>query len=189
MDQATTSTAEALGPKSETPRSEVLRRRMTNPFSMRLFMLKSLPLGFMAGLRVDRLEGDACAVSVPYGWRTTNPFRSTYFAAQSMAAELSTGALAMHAVACAPSSVAMLIVDLQATFGKKATDRATFVCEQGAALREAVARTVADGEPATARVETVGRMASGDEVARFSFTWSFKQRAGARVAGATRGAT
>ncbi len=187
MDQATTSTAEAPRPEreaiaNESVRSEKLRQRMTNPFLMRLFMLKSLPLGCIAGLRVDRLEGNECAVSVPYSWRTTNPFRSTYFAAQAMAAELSTGALAMHAVSCAPGSVAMLIVDLQATFGKKATDRATFVCEQGGALREAVSRTVNDGEPATATVETVGRMANGVEVARFSFTWSFKRRASAKAA-------
>jgi hypothetical protein len=176
MEQATTSTAE-----SPTQASETLRRRITNPFLMRLYMLKSLPLGFMAGLRVDRFDGDVCAVSVPYGWRTTNPFRSTYFAAQSMAAELSTGAMAMyavaqHAVPNGPGEIAMLIVDLQATFGKKATDRATFVCEQGAVLRQAVARTVASGEAATATVETVGRMANGVEVARFSFTWSFKRR-------------
>ncbi|MCB1035013.1 MAG: hypothetical protein KDD47_14390 [Acidobacteria bacterium] len=48
--------------------------------------------------------------------------------------------------------------------------------EGGAALRAAVEETLATGEPATATVETVGRMADGTEVSRFRFTWSFKKR-------------
>lgn len=159
--------------------SEKLRRRMTTPFMMQLFMLRKLPLGLFAGLRLDRLEGDLCVTSVPYRWRTTNPFRSTYFAALAMAAELSTGALALLAARSAPASVSMLIVDLEASFGKKATSRATFTCRQGDKLRAAVAETVATGAPATATVETIGLLEDGSEAARFAYTWSFKRRSSA----------
>ncbi len=158
------------------PAVQTLRRRMLSPFLMRLFMLAKLPLALMAGLRVRSLEADSCAVSVPYGWRTTNPFRSTYFAALAMAAELSTGAIAMMAARSAPVSVALLIVDLKASFGKKATGLTTFRCTEGAKLFAAVEETVATGEPVTARVETVGYGPEGQEVARFFFTWSFKKR-------------
>lgn len=157
-------------------RLDKLCRRMQNPWLMRAFMLTKLPLGLMAGLRVPHLDAQRCQASVPYKWRTTNPFRSTYFAAQSMAAELSTGALAMLATDVAPDPVAMLIVDLEATFGKKATALTTFTCEAGDQIFAAVERTLADGEPATAKVETVGRMPNGVEVSRFHFTWSFKKR-------------
>lgn len=153
------------------------RRRMLSPFFMRLFMLAKLPLGWMAGLRLITLTRERCQTTVPYGWRTTNPFRSTYFAAQSMAAELSTGALAMLAVESAPRPVAYLIVGLEATFGKKATALTTFTCEGGEQIFAAVQETLRTGEPATAKVETVGRMADGTEVSRFTFTWSFKKRA------------
>jgi hypothetical protein len=158
------------------PRIEKFRRRMLNPFLMRLFMLGKLPLGFAAGLRLRHLEAERCQASVPYGWRTTNPFRSTYFAALGMAAELSTGGLAMLAVETAPVSVAMLIVGLEAKFGKKATGRATFTCEDGAKFFAAVQRTVETGEPVEVHAETVGRLDDGSEVARFVFTWSFKRR-------------
>ncbi len=158
------------------PKAETVRRRMLSPFWMRLFLLLKLPLGFMAGLRVRHLDRHRCQATVPYGWRTQNPFRSTYFAAQAMAAELSTGALAMYAVESAPASVALLITGLEGGFGKKATALATFTCDGGDALFEAVAETVRTGEPATATVETVGTMANGTEVARFRFTWSFKRR-------------
>lgn len=154
------------------------RRRMLNPLFLRLFMLTKLPLGWMAGLRLKSLTRERCQTTVPYGWRTTNPFRSIYFAAQSMAAELSTGALAMLAVESAPIPVAFLIVELEAAFGKKATALTTFTCEGGELIFAAVQETLRTGEPATAKVETVGRMADGTEVSRFTFTWSFKKRAG-----------
>ncbi len=153
-----------------------VRRRMLNPFLMRGFMLVKMPLGLFAGLRLRALDAEHCQTSVPYGWRSTNPFRSIYFAAQSMAAELSTGALAMLAIEQAPTSVAMLITGLEASFGKKATARTVFTCEDGPKIFAAVRETLATGEPATAQVETVGRMPDGTEVSRFVFTWSFKRR-------------
>lgn len=168
----------AAAPPASAARVDALRRRMLSPWLMRGYMLTRLPLGLFAGLRVRALDPHRCAVSVPYGWRSTNPFRSTYFAAQSMAAEMSTGALALMAVELAPAPVALLITGLTASFEKKATALATFTCEQGDALFAAVAETVRTGEPAAATVETVGRMADGTVVARFTFTWSFKKRAG-----------
>ncbi len=156
---------------------ERYRRRMLNPILMAAFMLAKLPLGLFAGLRVRSVDADRCETTLPYGWRTTNPFRSIYFAAQSMAAELSIGALAKLAVELAPGSVAMLITGLEADFTKKATSLTTFTCEEGAKVFAAVREAVETGEPATTRVETVGRMADGTEVSRFVFTWSFKKRA------------
>ena len=82
----------------------------------------------------------------------------------------------MLAVELAPAPVSMLITDLEAQFGKRATTWTTFTCEQGPELFRAVAHTVATGEPITQRVETVGRMTDGTEVSRFHFTWSFKRR-------------
>ena len=156
---------------------ERFRRRLLNPVLTRAFMLAKLPLGLFAGLRIRSVDVDRCEVALPYGWRTTNPFRSIYFAAQSMAAELSTGAIAMLAVELAPAPVAMLITGLESSFSKKANARTTFTCEEGAKIFAAVRHTVETGEPATARVETVGRMDDGVEVSRFVFTWSFKKRA------------
>ena len=151
-------------------------RRFTSPFQLRLFFLGKLPLALAAGVRLQALDERTCITSVPYGWRTTNPFRSTYFAALSMAAELSTGALGMLATRLAPEPVAMLIVGMTASFEKKATARATFTCEDGQHAFAAVAATLATGEPATAELATVGRLPDGTVVARFTFRWSYKRR-------------
>jgi acyl-coenzyme A thioesterase PaaI-like protein len=179
-----TTSVESDGPVAADPaqgeasakKAEAFRRRMLSPFSMRLFMLAKLPLAAMAGLRLVALDRQQCQVTVPYGWRTTNPFRSTYFAALSMAAELSTGAPAMLAVESAPVSVALLIVDLRAQFVKKAIGLTTFTCSGGEALHAAVAETLATGEAVSVPIETVGLGPDGEEVARFTFTWSFKKR-------------
>lgn len=168
--------AETLTASARHPAAEKLRSRMTHPLLLKGFMLAKLPLALFAGLRVRELSDDRCVVTVPYGWRSTNPFRSTYFAALSMAAEMSTGAPAMMAVELASQPVAMLIVGMEASFEKKATATTAFVCEDGPKVFAAVAETVRTGEPVTVRMETVGRMPDNTTVARFVFTWSFKRR-------------
>ena len=158
-------------------KADTFRRHMLSPLTMRAYLFARLPLAWFAGLRVDRLDDHGCEVSVPRGWRTQNPFGSTYFAALTMAAELSTGAPAMLVVQQAGVPVSMLVTGMRATFGKKATSRARFTFEDTATIREAVQRAVETGDGVAVEAETVGRMPDGTEVARFTFTWSFKKKA------------
>ncbi len=141
-----------------------------------LFSLWKLPSAWFAGVHVRSLTPARCVTAVPYGWRSQNPFSSIYFAAQAMAAELSTGALVMLAIEDAGVPFSMLIVDLHATFGKKAVALAEFTCEGGDAVFSAVAEARRTGEPQVITLETVGRMSDGTEVSRFRFTWSMKAR-------------
>ena len=157
--------------------ADALRRRMLSPWAMRAFMFAKLPLAWFAGLRVEQLDDTRCEVSVPRGWRTQNPFRSTYFAALTMAAELSTGAPAMIAVQAADVPISMLVTDLRGSFGKKATGRVLFRFEDVQTMNSVVQQAVEIGEGVAVEAETVGRMADGTEVARFTFTWSFKRKA------------
>lgn len=158
------------------PRAEVLRRRVQNPFLFWCWSLWVLPAAWFCGLRLRAIDEAHCVTTVPYGWRTQNPFRSTYFAALAMAAEMSTGALVLLAVENLGRPVSTLIVDLHATFGKKATGLTTFRCDEGAAAFAALAEAAATGEPRVVTMETVGRLDDGTEVARFRFTWSVKLR-------------
>ena len=168
--------AEPVALPASTPQAARLAARLKNPFLFRGFMLAKLPLALFAGLRVREMDAERCAVTVPYGWRTTNPFRSTYFAALSMAAEMSTGALAMMATELAGRPVALLIVNLEASFEKKAQALTTFTCEDGAKAFAAVARRSARASrpPRAWRRSAARRTAL--VVARFAFTWSFKRR-------------
>lgn len=143
---------------------------------MAMWMFIKLPAALFCGVRLRLLDEGRCHTSVPYGWRSQNPFKSTYFAAQAMAAELSTGALVLFAVADAEVPISTLIVDMKATFGKKAVDTVTFRCEGGDAIFAAVREAKATGEARVVSAETVGTMADGVEVARFTFTWSVKAK-------------
>lgn len=149
---------------------------MQSPIGFRMWLGMKLPLAAFAGLRVDDLSGTRCAVSLPYGWRSQNPFQSIYFAAQCMAAELSTGALAMLAIRSSEESVSMLVSNMSAKFTKKATQRTTFVCENGMDIFQAVQETVETGKGITIDVRTIGTMPDGQQVSEFTFQWSFKKR-------------
>lgn len=159
-------------------RAEVERatRQLLNPLAFRAYLAAKLPLALFAGLRMRELDARRCAVAVPYGWRTTNPFRSTYFAAQSMAAELSTGALVLLAVQTAPAPVSMLVTGMSAIFEKKASETLVFTCEDGAACFDAVRRTLETGEGVTLEMHTVGRLPDGTVAARFTFIWGIKKK-------------
>lgn len=150
--------------------------RLKNPFTFRLYLLAKLPLGFFSGMRVREMSKQHCVATVPYGWMTRNPFKSTYFAALSMAAELSTGTLALFAVEKTKPSVAVIIIGMEAEFPKRAVNVTTFTCEEGDKLFAAVKETQATGEQVLVTVDTIGRAEDGTEVARFKFTWSFKRR-------------
>ncbi len=80
------------------------------------FMLIKLPSAFFSGVRVCSITEQEAVVSVPYKWFSQNPFRSTYFACQAMAAEISTGLRALWHIYKRNPVVSMLVTGLQATF-------------------------------------------------------------------------
>ena len=157
-------------------RSERLRRQLLSPWSFWFFQWKTLPLAAAAGLRIRTLDEARCTVHLPGGWRTQNPFRSTYFGAQAMAAEMSTGAPAMVLVGGASASVAMLVREVRGVFVKKVVGPSVFAFDDVASLRGAIDRAVATGEAEVFAARSIGTTADGAVAAEFEVTWSFKRR-------------
>ena len=151
-------------------------RILRNPLKFRLFLLMKLPAAFFSGVRIREIDEHHCVVSVPFKWLTQNPFRSTYFASLSMAAEMSTGALAMAHLHKRKPAVSMLVVRVDSQYVKKATGRTRFTCNDGAALRSAIERSVSNGEPQSFTARSTGVNKEGETVAEFFITWSFKVR-------------
>lgn len=160
------------------PQAEHFFRMVLHPLKFRLFLFSRLPAAFIAGVRVREANADRCRSTVPFKWLSQNPFRSTYFACLSMAAEMSTGVLAMAQVYRRQPAVSMLVVQVESTYQKKATGRTSFTCDDGALFRLAVEEAIATGEPRTVRARSVGTNAAGEPVAEFYITWSFKARGG-----------
>jgi acyl-coenzyme A thioesterase PaaI-like protein len=160
---------------TDTPAMQAFRRQVLNPHKLRLFMLRKLPLAWLAGLRLVALTPEAATVTIRYKYLTQNPFRSIYFAALAMAAELASGMQAMlHTQGGGP--VSMLVVGLQAEFTKKAVGLIAFTCPDGTAIATAVAESRATGEGRTVVCTSTGRDEAGDVVAVFRVTWSVKAK-------------
>ncbi len=153
-----------------------LLKRVTNSTLFSFFLFAKLPMGWIAGIRVKSLSKESCVTSVPFKSLNKNPFKSIYFAVQSMAAELSTASPCLLAIEGLNPSVAFIIVDMKANFYKKAVDRVYFTCEDGNKAFDAVNKAINTRDAAEATFKTVGKMKDGTIVSEFEFTWSFKQR-------------
>lgn len=156
--------------------AEVFKALWTNPVSTSAMLWAKLPLAAFAGLRVTRLDSSGADVSLPAGWKTQNPFRSTYFAAQAMAAEMSTGAPALMLIEESGVKVSSLVTGIAAQFTKKATRKTVFTFADGPGMKAAIDQAVRTGEPVVFKARSAGRQDDGTEVASFEITWSFKRK-------------
>lgn len=150
--------------------------QVKNPFYLKLFFLKSLPLGFFTGLKLEHLDENSSAVSVNYNYLNKNPFQSLYFAVLGMAGELSSGILSLLHTHKSSPSVSMLVFHMEADFTKKAVGKITFQCQDGLAIKEAINKTLSTGEGITLITTSNGTDEKGDSVAVFKITWTFKAR-------------
>ena len=148
-----------------------------NRFRFNLFLLLKLPAAYFSGVRVKKFSETQCSVTVPYKWFSTNPFNSTYFACLAMAAEMSTGVLALGNTYKRAPVVSMLVTGLQGNFFKKATGVTTFTCEDGLAFAQIINEVIATRSAATFTSVSVGVNNQNEPVANFSITWSFKCKA------------
>jgi hypothetical protein len=151
-------------------------RLMKHPVRFRLYLLTRLPSAFFSGLKIRGMDDTRCIISVPYTWFSKNPFRSTYFACLSMAAEMSTGALALAHLYKHEPPVSMLVIKTEAEYYKKAVGLTRFTCTDGHALRQTILDAVSTGEGRSFRARSAGTNAAGETVAEFFITWSFKIR-------------
>ena len=158
------------------PGTESFLRLARQPFKFRMFLLYKLPAAFFSGVRINQVDENKCIVSIPFKWLTQNPFQSAYFASLSMAAEMSTGVLAMMHIYKRKPAVSMLVTKMEANYFKKATGKTFFLCEDGKQIRNIIEATIRTGEANAIIVKSVGTNKQGEAIADFYFTWSFKSK-------------
>jgi hypothetical protein len=147
-----------------------------HPFKFKLYMLSKLPSAFFCGVRVVDADENKCLVKVPYKWLSQNPFKSTYFACLSMAAEMSTGLLSLMHLHKRQPAVSMLVVKIEGNFHKKATGITIFTCEDGNLIKKTIEDAIFSNEGKIVTARSYGRNAAGEIVADFAVTWSFKAK-------------
>lgn len=160
---------------ADAPAVRQLLSNLNSPWKMRLYFLQQLPSLWFWGVRIKNVTPQRAEVTIPFNWRSQNPFRSTYFAALAGAAELSTGSLGLIAIA-GRAKVSMLVVKMEAQYFKKADAMVTFTCEDGEAMLETIDRAMTTGEGQQFTATSIGRLPSGEMACQMWITWSFKSK-------------
>ncbi|MFK8058498.1 MAG: DUF4442 domain-containing protein [Polaribacter sp.] len=144
------------------------------PIKVNFFNFIKLPLAFFGGVRVKSITDNEVIVTIKHRWFNQNPFKSMFWAAQGMAAELPTGLLVMKAIDNSKRKVSMLVTHQEADFFKKATGRITFSCKGGNEIRNAIQQSIKTGEGQVIVLTSEGVNEDGVVVSKFSFQWSLK---------------
>lgn len=138
------------------------------------FLLAKLPSAYISGVRVTELNSSFCTVRIRESWMNKNPFNSIYFAAQSMAAELSTGALVFQELEKSGYSISMLVTSCNMDFQKKAKGKILFSCLQGEEVARAILAAVETKQGQILRLKSRGVDSHGALVSEMVFEWSIK---------------
>lgn len=165
---------ETLSTNAAKPSSAAFFAFINHPVTFRLFMLRNLPAAYFSGLRIQSANEERAIISIPYKWFTRNPFRCTYFACLSMAAEMSTGILAMANTYKRSPKISMLVTAIEGKFYKRATGLSSFVCEDGKRFKQTIEAAFASGEVQTIKALSTGFTKEKEMIAEFWITWSFK---------------
>ena len=141
---------------------------------MNRFLMFKLPSAYICGVKLIELEEEKAVVAVKHRWMNQNPFNSLYFAVQSMAAELTTGAIVIKKINESGQKISMLVTNHSGTFTKKAVGKITFTCNDGILINEALKKTIETGEGQTIKMKSVGVNETGEQVSNYEFEWSVK---------------
>lgn len=146
---------------------------------VRLFGLLKIPLIGYVRPRVERLDADEVTIRVPLGRRTQNHWKSMYFGALAIGADLAAGSHAMFAVDAeqrqSGTKVGFVFKDVQADFLRRPDHDVLFHSRDGRNVAAAVAETVRTGERVNIPVP-VECEAGGELVAKFTLTLSLKRK-------------
>ena len=141
---------------------------------MNRFLNFKLPSSRLCGVKLVELTASNAIVAVKLNWLNKNPFNSLYFAVQSMAAELSTGAMVFDKINDSGKKVSMLVTNHSGKFMKKAVGKITFECVDGLMIDMALKQTLETGAPQIFEMKSIGTDEVGDQVSSYTFEWSIR---------------
>ena len=147
-----------------------------NSLKYTFFLFFQLPSAFFCGVRLKYLDSLKSIVLINHSWFNKNPFKSIFWAAQGMAAELTTGSLIKNVIKESGVNVSYLVVENKSSFYKKATGKIIFECNQGKELQDLFNSFDQHNNKAIIELKSIGIDSNNIKVSEFSFTWSLKVR-------------
>lgn len=159
-----------------TKEQESYRKLMTNKIAFKAGMYAKLPMAALADCKIIQLEEEICKVTVPYKFLNKNPFNTTYWAVLGMAAEMAGGALLLMYAHKTKPSISTFVTANTSKFIKTATGLTTFVCNDGALIRDKVKQALETKQADAFSTTTTAYDKDGNTIAEFTFEWSIKAR-------------
>ncbi len=150
-----------------------LVKNFTNPWKLRFWMLKNLPMGFLSGMYIQSLDGEGCEVVLKARWWIRNPFGSVFWAVMGMAAELSTGAL-VYAYAQG-NGVKFILVGIEAAFFKKVKGKSFYFCHHGSDVLRSLEQVVSHNDTIVVILPVTAKDEDGQLLAEFRFQWQLRK--------------
>jgi hypothetical protein len=155
------------------PFDQKLVNNFTSPWKLRLWMVKSLPIGLLSGMYIQSLDENACMVVLKERWWIRNPFGSVFWAVMGMAAELSTGALVFaHAKG---KNVKFILVGVEGEFFKKVKGKSYYFCETGSEVLRSIEQIENPNDTIVVILPVTARDEAGQLLAEFKFRWQLKE--------------
>ncbi len=141
-----------------------------------LFLLRKLPAAYFCGVRIRSLDSDQCEIKITLNWFNKNPFKSMFWAAQGMAAELTTGLMITDKIKKSGYDISMLLISNKANYFKKATGTIIFNCSQGNKIDDIIEKLINLKTPQKIVLSSTGINRQNVTVSKFTFEWSLKIR-------------
>ena len=139
-------------------------------------MVAKLPMAALSEMKILELDNEQSKVTVPYKFLNKNPFNSTYWAVQGMAAEMASGIVLQMKLHDYEENISTYVLSCNAKFVKTANDVTTFVFKQGKDFDTAIQNTIKTGEGINVVTETIGFNKAGVIVSEWEFVWGIKVR-------------
>jgi hypothetical protein len=153
---------------------DLFLKKINTKWKFRFFLLTKLPAAFFSGVKLILATKQSALVTIKHKFLTQNPFKSMYFASQSMAAEMCSGVLSLAHISASKKPVSMLVANLDAEFYKKATGVISFTCNDGLLIEAAVQKCIETGEGVVCKTISLGTNAQSELVSKFTIYWTYK---------------
>ena len=122
------------------------------------------------------LDSDQCEIKITLNWFNKNPFKSMFWAAQGMAAELTTGLMITDKIKKSGYDISMLLISNSSNYFKKATGTIIFNCSQGNKIDDMIEKLINLKTPQKIVLSSTGINRQNVTVSKFTFEWSLKIR-------------
>jgi hypothetical protein len=162
---------------------ELLRERISLRQANRLVWIigwfKILLIGLVRP-RIVSLDTDKVVVRIPLNRVTRNHFKSMYFGALSIGADLAGGFMAFYFARITDTPVSLVFSHVNGSFHRRPDRAVLFVCENGQQILDMLDEAVTSGEritrPVTVRAFLEGGESDAEPVATFELGLSLKKR-------------